>query len=222
MSDDLDYELDALVAAANPVPHPDRTAPSPVHLAGAVVAARRRRRTRLLAPAAVAAIGLSAAATYALLPAGTHQPLTVSCAAYLNDEVTTGVVADGRGPTQECARVWARGQMIAGQRSVPPLQACVHGDQVTVYPAADACSKLRRAPFAGYSGSQTTAITVNAGLTDFQNKHGCTSPAALAALARDQLNRAGLGAWKITNTAGSARCASAYLDSGNRRVVVQR
>jgi len=217
MNNTTDAELDELIAAANPLPEPDRVTPPPRFAAAAVA----RRRRRILAPlAAATAVALSAAATYALLPSRTHQPLTVSCAAHLSEEVTTGVVADGRSPTEECADVWARGEMIAGRRAVPPLQACIYGNQVIVYPRTDACSTLHRAPFAGYTSHQNAAITVNRRLNAYQNGHRCSPVHTLITVARDQLNRTGLGSWRIANTAGHPRCARADLDPDNQQVIL--
>lgn len=213
---------------ANPVPAATvgQFRPDPV-LFRAIVSGRlderpapARRRRRLLVPALAAAGLLGGTVAYAVLQEPAPKPQNAGCYESADLEARTLVVGVGaEGPVAACAEVWRQGLFGTGG-DVPPLTECVLPTGVVgVFPArtsgADVCSRLLRPP-AGVeppapplpSTTAPPSVEVNDRFRTFREAVlpqfldvACLDPRSATDIVRRELDRAGLGDWRVT-TAG--------------------
>jgi hypothetical protein len=210
---------------ANPVPASSvEVRPDPV-LFRAIVSgqlvvrpAPARRRRRLLVPA-LAVVGLlGGTVAYAVLREPAPKPQNAGCYESADLDSKTLVVGVGaEGPVAACAELWRQGRLGEGGE-VPSLTECVLDTGVVgVFPARttgqDVCTSLAGAsttvvpPLPG-STTVPPSADVNERFRVFREavlpgfvEASCVDPRSATDIVRRELDRAGLGDWRVT-TAG--------------------
>jgi hypothetical protein len=219
---------------ANPVPLPD--APSPTSpqaratferiVRSAPVRRRRagRRRRYVLVLVPVVLVSALAAGYQWLRTAG--EPLVVVCYGGPSLQARQAVVP-GSDPTDvaACRALWRQGGQFAraSRGSAPPLQACVlPTGAVGVFPGVrgeDPCDHLGLA----HAGSEGADVAkVQAAVTD-QLLARCVGRYEAVALVREELDRHGLGDWRIVVSppfSQAAPCASVAVNVPRRTVLI--
>ena len=211
--------------AANPVPAAsvEQTRPDPVLFRAIVTGEvdRRphrsprpaRRWLRLVVPSLALTGLLGGTVGFALLRDPVPKPQNVGCYETADLQAHTEVVGVGRdGPLAACAELWRRGVLGTGGE-VPPLVECVLTTGVVgVFPATsgqDVCATL--APPAPLPTSPTAppspppAVDVTERFRVFREAvlpqfvdGPCLDQRAASDVVRRELDRAGLGDWRIT------------------------
>lgn len=108
--------------------------------------ASRSRRVAVIVGIPVVAIAL-AAATWAVLRTEATSAQSYSC---VTDGVFSIMPNYGESPIEQCADLWASGQMVTGVTEVPPLVGCIDGiGAVMVIEGSDdsACAAAGMAPW---------------------------------------------------------------------------
>lgn len=173
-----------------------------------------RRRRRLVAPALAVTGLLGGAVAYGLLRDPAPKPETAGCYERADLEARTEIVGVGAdGPLAACAELWRRGVLGPGGE-VPPLTECVLSTGVVgVFPArttgVDVCTSLVSPTTTGVTLPTTIApptADVNERFRLFREAvlprfvdAACVDPGAATDIVRRELDRAGLGDWRITS-----------------------
>lgn len=188
---------------------------------------RRRRRIYLAAAVAVAAV---AAGTAWALTTGVSQSLTIGCYAAPTLTARTIVLPAGNASaTQTCRTAWQQGEF--GSVRTPQLQACVlPSGAVGVFPAADACQRLKLAPLTterhrGHRKQHEggSAIALKNSLVHAYLGHRCLSRSAGLRLAKDEIQTLRMAGWRVriaTPFTHQRSCASYAFDEQQQLVLV--
>ena len=204
--------------AANPIPAASLThdRPDPVLFAAIVSGALDgrsrtgpgRRRLRLLVPALAVTSLVGGPVAYALLRDPAPKPQNAGCYETADLEARTEVVGVGpEGPLAACAELWLAGVFGPGA-AAPALTECLLPTGIVgVFPAdrgGDVCAALR-------GGSPTTTRVTAPGVADANERFlafrdevlprfldaPCVDPRSGSDLVRRELDRAGLGDWRV-------------------------
>ena len=207
--------------AANPVPpETAKTRPDPVLFRAIVsgdldrVPARRpaRWRARILVPVLAATGLLGGTVAYALLRDPVPKPQNAGCYESADLEARTLVVGVGReGALAACAELWREGVLGTGGE-VPLLTECVLSTGVVgVFPATpgdDVCGALTAPLSTTTPGTAASPppTDVNERFRSFREavlpqflEAACLDPRTATEVVRRELDRAGLGEWRIAS-----------------------
>lgn len=185
---------------------------------------RRFVRRRVVVGAAALTAAAVGAAWIVTRPA--TNPLEAACYAQPAPQgEVAGVAPGGSGPLEACAEVWRTGA-FAGRGPVPPLVGCVaDSGAAAVFPSdsPEICDRLGLDRLGGAPPSDGAITAVRDRLTEAFLALGCVAPDDAAARVRVELDRAGLGDWRVDNPgaySASRPCASLSFDAARRTVTL--
>ncbi|MDQ4067993.1 MAG: hypothetical protein M3203_00705 [Actinomycetota bacterium] len=201
--------------SVNPVPRAtvERLGPDPV-LFRAIVAEEAvgprpaRRRIRILVPALAATSVLGGAVAYGMLRDQHSKPQSAACYEQADVEARTEVVGVGpEGPVAACAELW-RGGVFGWPGEPPPLAECVLATGVVgVFPTTgtqDVCRQIGVEAEVTTTAPPPTLADVNERFRAFREAvlprfvdSPCMEPGPAAEVVRRELDRAGLGEWRV-------------------------